>query len=94
MQSKRAEFILWKLWFAVISMDLEAGWFTLFFVSADCHKSLYILPNLSGFRILGKHINVTGNRDIVLYFRKKSASNRNAYIVTRKVSQKYKHWKG
>lgn len=70
MQSKRAEFILWKLWFAVIFMDLEAGWFTLFFVSADCHKSLYVLPNLSGFRILGKHINVTGNRDIVLYFRK------------------------
>lgn len=29
-------------------------------------------------------------RDIVLYFRKKSASNRNAYIFTRKVSQKYK----
>lgn len=91
MQSKRAEFILWKLWFAVIFMDLEAGWFTLFFVSADCHKSLYVLPNLSGFRILGKHINVTGYCPL---FQKKSASNRNAYIFTRKVSQKYKHWKG
>lgn len=91
MQSERAIFILWKLWFAVICTNLGAGWFTLFSVPPGYQKSLSVLPNLSGFRILGKQININENKRYCPLFQKKSASNRNAYIFTRKVSQKYKH---